>query len=144
MYENPWLFNGKPFDEDDIKNSYGFVYIITNINTGQKYIGRKYFYSKRKAKKSDKKRTTSKSDWKDYYGSSEDLLAEIEAIGKQFFRREIISLHKTKGDVNMNEVKEQFRRNVLEDDTYINANINGKWRKPPKHIIDGRRYSIDK
>lgn len=144
MYEHPWLFNGIPFDDDDIGNSYGFVYVITNIKSGKKYIGRKYFYSKRKIKKLDKRRTTSKSDWKEYYGSSEDLLCEIVHQGKEKFTREIISLHKTKGDVNVNEVKEQFRRNVLEDDTYINANINGKWRRPPKHIIEGRRYSIDK
>ena len=144
MYEHPWLFNGIPFDDDDIGNSYGFVYVITNIKSGKKYIGRKYFYSKRKIKKLDKRRTTSKSDWKEYYGSSEDLLCEIVHQGKEKFTREIISLHKTKGDVNVSEVKEQFRRNVLEDDTYINANINGKWRRPPKHIIEGRRYSIDK
>lgn len=144
MYDHPWLFNGIPFDDENIGNSYGFVYVITNTESGRKYIGRKYFYSKRKIKKLDKRRTTSKSDWKEYYGSSEDLLCEIVHQGKEKFTREIISLHKTKGDVNVNEVKEQFRRNVLEDDTYINANINGKWRRPPKHIIEGRRYSIDK
>jgi len=138
---NPWLFCGKPFTSDDIQDSYGFVYCITNLKTNHKYIGRKYFYSKRKLKRKDKRRTTLYSDWEEYYGSSEELLKDIESYGKENFMRQILSIHKTKGDVNINEVKEQFARNVLEDANYINRNINGKWHRIPKHIIEGRRYS---
>jgi len=138
---NPWLFCGKAFTSNDIQDSYGFVYCITNLRTNQKYIGRKYFYSKRKQKKKDKRRTTSYSDWEEYYGSSEELLESVKKYGKENFMRQIISLHKTKGDVNVCEVKEQFARNVLEDDMYLNYNINGKWHRPPRHIIEGRRYS---
>jgi hypothetical protein len=140
-YDNPWIFDGAEFTDDDIGNSVGFVYLITNHMTQKKYIGRKYFYSTRKRKRTDKRRTTSASDWKTYYSSSDDLLKEVEQYGKENFLREILSLHKTKGDTNISEVKEQFLRNVLEDDTYLNGNINGKWHRPPHHIIKARRYT---
>ena len=71
-YENPWIYEGRPFTSDDIGDYYGFIYCITNISTGRKYIGRKYFVQKRKPK-GGKRRVTSESDWKRYYGSSDDL-----------------------------------------------------------------------
>ena len=49
LYENPWIFKGSPFLSKDIDDMYGFVYCITNVVTGRKYIGRKYFWSFRKA-----------------------------------------------------------------------------------------------
>ena len=140
-YENPWTFDGEPFASEDVGKFAGFVYLITNQITGEKYIGRKYFSSIRKKKKSDKRRTRSESDWKEYYGSSEDLKKQIEVHGKNNFRREILSLHLTKGDVNYAEVREQFMRDVLEKDGYINDNINGKWFRKPQHIKAARRLS---
>ena len=41
VYENPWLDEGKPFTSDDIGDFFGFVYRITNIQSGKQYIGRK-------------------------------------------------------------------------------------------------------
>ena len=49
-YENPWIYEGRPFTSDDIGDYYGFVYCITSTVTGRKYIGRKYFVQKRKPK----------------------------------------------------------------------------------------------
>lgn len=138
-YENPWTFDGKEFDSEDIGNSYGFVYIVTTP-AGQKYIGRKYFWSVRKAK-GKSRRQRSESDWKSYYGSSEVLKEQIKTTDKSLFKREIISLHSTKGDVNVTEVRLQFVLNVLEDESFINENINGKWRRVPDHIIQKRRIS---
>ena len=46
-YENPWIYDGKEFTSDHIGSHFGFVYRITNKETGRKYIGRKYFWSKR-------------------------------------------------------------------------------------------------
>jgi hypothetical protein len=140
-YENPWLFDDKTFTSEDIDKFAGFVYLITNTVTGEKYIGRKYFSSIRKKKKTDKRRTRSESDWKEYYGSSEVLKKQVESLGKQSFRREILSLHTTKGDVNYAEVRELFMRDVLEKDGYINDNINGKWFRKPEHIKSGRKIS---
>ena len=47
-YENPWIYEGRPFTSDDIGDYYGFVYRITNTTNGKTYIGRKYFVQKRK------------------------------------------------------------------------------------------------
>ena len=138
-YENPWTFDGKVFDSEDIGNAYGFVYLITTPE-GKKYIGRKYFWSVRKAK-GKTRRQRSESDWKVYYGSSEVLKEQIKSSDKSQFKREIISLHSTKGDVNVTEVRLQFLFNVLENESYVNENINGKWHRPPNHIIKKRRVS---
>jgi len=138
-YENAWTFNGKEFDSEDIGDAYGFVYLITTPE-GQKYIGRKYFWSIRKVK-GKTRRQRSESDWKKYYGSSDLLKAKIKDSNKNLFRREIISLHSTKGRVNYEEVKEQFVNGVLESDDYINDNINGKWHRGPEHITSKSRFS---
>ena len=133
-YENPWLYQGKPFTTDDIGNLFGFVYRITNLQSGKQYIGRKYFWQKRKPK-GGKRRVTSESDWKRYYGSSDDLKRDIREIGKDSFRREIISLHETLGKVNYEETKQLFLHNVLmeslDDGTqmYYNSNILGRYMR---------------
>jgi hypothetical protein len=140
-YENPWTFENEIFDTDQIGDFFGFVYIITNTSTGAKYVGRKYFWSTRKLNKAAKRRTTVESDWKKYYGSSKVLLEQIQQQGKKNFRREIVSLHSTKGDVNYAEVFELFNRNVLENEDYINDNIAGKWFRKPEHISGKRKLS---
>ena len=138
-YDNPWTFDGKEFDSEDIGTSYGFVYVITTPE-GQKYIGRKYFWSIRKAR-GKSRRQRSESDWKAYYGSSDLLKAKIKDSDKSLFRREIISLHSTKGRVNYEEVREQFAHGVLENESYLNDNINGKWHRGPEHIRSKSRFS---
>ena len=131
-YENPWMYEGNPFTSDDIGDYYGFVYRITNTTNGKQYIGRKYFVQKRKPK-GGKRRVTSESDWKKYYGSCPELKEDVKAYGKLNFKREIISLHKTLGKVNYEETKQLFVNNVLkeklEDGTpaYYNSNILGRY-----------------
>ena len=66
-YENPWIYEGRPFTSDDIGDYYGFVYRITNTTNGKSYIGRKYFVQKRKPR-GGKRKVTSESDWKRYFG----------------------------------------------------------------------------
>lgn len=139
-HNNPWLFNNKEFTDDDVGDYAGFVYLITNIITNEKYIGRKYFTSTRKLKKF-KRRKTSASDWKTYWGSSDTLNAAIEKHGHENFKREILSLHVTKGDVNYQEVRYQFKFDILEKIGYYNENINGKWFRKPKHISDRRKLA---
>ena len=133
-YENPWIYEGNPFTSDDIGDYYGFVYRITNTINGKSYIGRKYFVQKRKPK-GGKRKVTSESDWKRYFGSSEELKQDIKRIGRSSFRREIISLHKTLGKVNYEETKQLFLHNVLmealDDGTpkYYNSNILGRYMR---------------
>ena len=133
-YENPWLYKDTTFSSDDIGDFFGYVYIITNKTTGKKYIGRKYFVQKRKPK-GGKRRVTSESDWKKYYGSSPELKSDVSRYGKENFSREIMSLHTTLGKVNYEETKQLFLNNVLmeslDDGTpmYYNSNILGRYMK---------------
>ena len=131
-YENPWYYQGAAFTSDDIGDFFGFVYRITNIQNGKQYIGRKYFWSKRKPR-GGKRRVTSESDWKKYYGSSDELKGDRKLLGNAAFKREILSTHLTKGKVNYEETKQLFLNNVLQetlDDgipAYYNSNILGRY-----------------
>ena len=132
-YENPWLYQGTAFTSDDIGDFFGYVYRITNLQNDKQYIGRKYFYQKRKPK-GGKRRVTSESDWKRYYGSSAELKQDIKEYGKNNFRREIISLHKTLGKVNYEETRQLFLNNVLTEHVdglpkYYNSNILGRYMR---------------
>ena len=134
VYENPWIYEGKPFTSDDIGDFFGFVYCITNIKSGKQYIGRKYFQQKRKPR-GGKRRVTSESDWKKYYGSSDELSADRKLLGNSAFKREILSLHTRLGDVNFEETKQLFLHNVLTETLdgktplYYNSNILGRYMR---------------
>ena len=133
-YENPWTYQGSTFSSDDIDSFFGYVYCITNLQTGKKYIGRKYFTSRRKPR-GGKRKVTCVSDWKKYYGSSDELKADVKRLGKSEFKREILSLHKTLGKVNYEETKQLFLNNVLIESlddgspAYYNSNILGRYMK---------------
>ena len=133
-YENPWYYKGTTFTSTDIGDFFGYVYRITNLQTGKQYIGRKYFTQRRKPR-GGKRKVTSESDWKKYYGSSKELKDDVKKYGRSIFRREIISLHETLGKVNYEETKQLFLNNVLmealDDGTpaYYNSNILGRYMR---------------
>ena len=128
-YENPWIYKDTTFTSNDIGDFFGFVYRITNLQSGKQYIGRKYFYQFRKPRGKSRK-VKSESDWKKYYGSSDELTADRKSIGNECFKREILSLHNTKGWVNYTETKQLFLNNVLsEKENYYNSNILGRYMK---------------
>ena len=133
-YENPWLYKGSTFTSDDINDFFGFVYCITNTNSGRKYIGRKYFFQHR-TPKGKKRKVKSESDWKKYYGSCPELKEDIKLYGKEQFKREILSIHKAKGMVNFEETKQLFINNVLTEamsngiPAYYNSNILGRYMR---------------
>ena len=141
-YENSWYYKGTAFTSDDIGDFFGYVYRITNLQNGRQYIGRKYFYQKRKPK-GGKRRVTSESDWKRYYGSSDELKRDVKEYGRDKFRREIISLHKTLGKVNYEETKQLFLNNVLMESLddgspmYYNSNILGRYMKKDYGNFEG-------
>ena len=125
-----WTYNKEIFTEDNIGDNYGFVYIITNLSNNKKYIGKKFFYSsKTKQVKGKKKKVKVFSDWENYYGSNSELKNDVETLGKELFSREIIHLCKSKGAAGYLEAKEQFVRNVLENDDYYNTWIMVRVRK---------------
>ena len=122
-YANPWTHNGKTFDSEDIGDNYGFIYRITNTTNGHDYVGRKYFTTIKKRPplkgKKNKRRETIETDWKDYWGSSPRLLADIEQLGQDKFTREIIHLCKSRGETNYMEAYYQFTEGVLlREDNY--------------------------
>jgi hypothetical protein len=131
-YENPWLYNDKVFESEDIKDYFGFCYLLTDLENGKQYIGRKYFYSIRK-KKGIRKKVRSESDWKSYYSSSKKVKQIVLESGHNRFKREILSLYLKKGQVNYNETKLLFQHNVLEardengEKLYYNDNIMNRY-----------------
>ena len=131
-YENPWIYEGKPFTTDDINDFFGYVYRIVNLQDGREYIGRKYFW-KFRTPKGKKRKVKSESDWKKYYGSCPELKEEIQQLGRQNFSRTILSLHKTAGKTNYEETKQLFTKGVLteqlDDGTpkYYNSNILSRY-----------------
>jgi len=134
LNSTPWIYKQQTVDAVP-DNKYGFIYKITNLIDGRMYIGRKYFWSIRKVA-NKKKRVKKESDWKDYYGSSKELLNDIEILGKECFKREILSFHETKGEVNFMETYIQFKLDVLyavnEDNIplYYNKNILSRYFAP--------------
>lgn len=121
---NPWIYDGKEVDLKTLDGFFGFVYLIQDTETGKKYIGRKYIWSMRKEKGSTR-RKRKESDWQEYYSSNE----ELKQIGKETperLHREILHLCKNRGECNYLEVAEQFKRDVLHSDDYMNDNINRK------------------
>ena len=112
-----WTYNGQRFTPTDVGDYYGFVYRITNLTNGMDYIGRKYFKTIRKLKPlagfKRKRKVTKETDWQEYWGSSNRLNEDIEKLGKENFKREIICLCETRGDTNYMEAKIQFDEEVL-------------------------------
>ena len=136
-YENPWIYDGTPFDGSLIGDNYGFVYNITNLTNQRQYIGRKYFWQKRKPRNTvkNKRRTrvTSESNWRIYYGSCPELKQDVEKFGRSSFSRTILSLHLTPGKVNYEETRQLFLNNVLVESltdgtpAFYNSNILGRY-----------------
>jgi hypothetical protein len=132
-----WVYENKDFDQtpDEFQ---GFVYMVTEKDTGKKYIGKKFFWKPKTlpVTKSRKRRvrTRVESDWRTYYGSSKEVQSLVESKGKDNYQREILRLCKTKGECSYYEAKLQFQYDVLLSDEYYNEFIGCKIHA--KHIRD--------
>ena len=121
-----WLYENKEVNELP-EDCAGFVYQITNTTNGRMYIGKKLARFKRSRRplkgRINKRRYTVSSDWKYYYGSSDQLLADVEKLGEDKFKREILFYCKSKAELSYIEAREQFARKVLESNDYYNGHI---------------------
>jgi hypothetical protein len=127
-----WIHESQEITE--IPQEYaGFVYLITNKQTGRKYVGKKLSkfskttYKTVKLKNGKKKRKKIRgkieSDWQTYYGSSPELTRDVEQLGTENFTREILYYCRSKSECSYIEAREQFARRVLESDEYYNGHI---------------------
>ena len=124
-----WYYNDEVFNETP-EGYQGFVYEVVELDTGRRYIGKKNFWKPKTLPitktRRRRVRTRTESDWKDYYGSSEKVMALVESKGKEEFKRIILRLCKTKGEMSYFEAKLQFDNNVLFNDKYYNEFIGCK------------------
>jgi hypothetical protein len=138
-----WIYNNKEVMELP-DNVVGFVYLITNLMNGKRYIGKKLakfsrtrykMHTQKNGKRVKKKiRSYVDSDWQTYYGSSEALTADIAIFGAQSFKREILRMCFSKAECSYYEAKEQFYNEVLESPNWYNAQISVRCHK--KNILD--------
>lgn len=121
-----WTYQGKEVEELP-QDVVGFVYIITNTTNDRQYIGKKLAkFSRTKPPlkgKKNRRRTKVESDWRDYYGSSDELNEDIKRIGRDSFKREILFYCYSKSELSYIEAREQFNYRVLESDKYYNGHI---------------------
>jgi len=127
-----WIYKNEPVEQLPT-DCVGFVYLITNTVSGKMYVGKKLarfkttrykMHTQKNGKKVRKKiRGAVASDWQDYYGSSDQLNRDVESLGQDQFRREILYYCRSKAECNYIEAREQFARKVLESDQYYNGHI---------------------
>ena len=130
-----WYYNNELFELTP-EDYQGFVYQITELHTNKKYIGKKNFWKPKilPVNKTRKRRvrTRVESDWKTYFSSSSQIQKLVEESGEEKFKREILKLCKTKGEMSYYEAKLQFENNVLFRDDYYNEFIG--CRVHSKHL----------
>ena len=142
-----WLYNDDgskiAIAENFSTDEYGFIYKITNLETGKYYIGKKAFFHNKKKKLTKKeiaeqtgpgRKATTRVDqvdsgWKSYWGSSKELLADVKKLGEDKFERLILKFAKTKKQLTYYELESQILHNALFDSTSYNDNILGKFFK---------------
>jgi hypothetical protein len=117
---------------------YGFLYKITCIPTGKKYIGKKQCKSILKRRplkgKKNKRHEVIETDWKTYTSSSRELNEDISKYGKDSFSFEIIEICDSKFALAYREAKIQFEEEVLLRDDYYNGIINLRVSKPKRYL----------
>ena len=132
-----WILNENVIID---KNTFGFIYEITNTITGKKYIGKKQCKSKLKRKplkgKKNKRIEIKESDWKEYTSSSTDLNEDIKKYGKDKFIFKILRACGSKWELAYFEISEQIDKNVLMREDYYNGIINVRIGRPPKKFLE--------
>jgi hypothetical protein len=130
-------------EEINPEKYFGFIYKITNKETGKFYIGKKAYWHNKK-KKLTKKQLAElppslgrkpthevvrvESDWKTYWGSNKQLLADIKQYGENKFECWIFKQCLTKKQLTYWEMHYQCKEEVLiNSNKSYNDNILGKF-----------------
>ena len=135
-----WIYKGKEFTEDMIpENAIGFIYNMTAIIDGKSisYIGKKNFWAYPKTNLAKKDMPTDKrlktyvrkkrNAYKNYYSSNEVLKKAHKDNIK--IKRDILMICYSATELTYQEVKHQFKYEVLEKEEFLNRNILGKFFK---------------
>jgi hypothetical protein len=135
MKISDWSYNGLPFTDEDVGNSYGFVYEIVNLTNNRRYIGKKFFTKAGTRQiKGKKKKVRLSSGWENYWSSSDELKADVKTLGDDNFTRTILYLCKSRSECSYRETKEIFIRDSLLTDDYYNKWVSCKIHKA--HVIN--------
>lgn len=130
-----WLYQGRPFTEDDIGDNFGFIYEIVNLTNNRRYIGKKFFtMAGRKQVKGKVKKIRKSSDWENYWSSSEEVKNDVAKLGKENFRRTILYLCRTKSECSYRETKEIFIQDALLKEEWYNSWVSCKIHKA--HVLN--------
>ena len=108
----------------------GFVYRIENKETKKFYIGQKKIIKVEKRPplkgKVRKRKIVKQSDWRTYCGSSNDLKADVKALGEDKFKFEIIKFCDCKWLMTYWELYYQMMNHVLfREDSFITTSVIG-------------------
>ena len=140
MYQNKQYV----LTERDPKKICGFVYLVTNLVSEKKYVGKKLFWSsKSRMIRGKKKKFKAESDWQSYFGSSDRVRTDLAALGPDKFLREILHICYSKSECSYLETREQFNRNVLlRPSEYYNEWVTCKiTRKHLKNLTENYKSS---
>ena len=122
-----WIYQGTTLEQTP-EEYQGFVYLITNLAYNKHYIGKKLFWTTRKLPplrgRKNKRHQRVETDWRQYWGSSEALLKDLNQLGPEHFRKEILTLCKNKNSLSYEEARMQFSQGVLLSDAWYNGIIN--------------------
>ena len=130
-----WLYNNTEFTEEDVGESFGYVYEITNNINGRKYVGKKFFTrAGTKQIKGKKKKVRLSSGWSAYWSSSKELQEDVKKLGEENFTRRILYLCKSRSECSYRETKEIFIRDALLSENYYNSWVSCKIHKA--HVLN--------
>ena len=139
-----WLYNNEPVQSLP-KDCVGFVYLITNLTNNRRYIGKKLakfsktsiktVTQKNGVKKKKKIKSKIDSDWQTYWSSSPEVKSDVEKLGEENFKREILYYCNSKGTLSYVEMREQVLQRVLEQpDLWYNGIIQCRIHR--SHVVD--------
>ena len=125
------------------EKTHGFVYIIRNKETGKFYVGKKILrnnLTKKLTKKEisewskpgrvpKKKKEIKESNWKDYWGSNQELKDDVKSLGEGSFERRILQFCFSSKQLTYFEMLWQLQYDVLCSPKSYNVNILGKFFK---------------